>query len=417
MNHIPNNTRRPIFIGFALLVLGFASFMGWAAFAPLDEGVPTIGTLSVESRRKTISHLTGGIIKEILVKEAQLIDANAPVLVLDDTTARANFESVQQNWFALTATEARLLAEQTVAKDIAFPEELLASRHPLASQHMANQKGLFAARRASRKNELLVLEESAITDELQADNLEQQLSLLRQELTSLQALAAEEYAPKNQVLQIQRQAAQLAAAAQKARRSAIETKAKIALRMSSFHSEVQTEIAITRREAASTKEKLESAKEELERTIIRAPVRGYITDLSANTISGVVMPGIHLMDIVPVEEKLIFDARIPSQLIDKVHTDLTANILLHNFAESPQLAIVGRVISVSADLLTARDPNVAPYFLARVEVTDEGLRQLGKRQLLPGMQADIMIRTGERTLLTYLLKPFMRRLSAAMKEQ
>jgi protease secretion system membrane fusion protein len=196
----------------------------------------------------------------------------------------------------------------------------------------------------------------------------------------------------------------------------LENRAKIAQRKLVYSKDIDTEIADTQKEADSLEEKLAALKEELERSRVTSPVDGYVTDLSVSTIGGVVTPGMRLMDIIPQDEKLVFETQIPPNLIERVFPGLEARIQLHNFPETPQLNIQGKVLSVSADLVPNKIPNQPPYYLARVEITPDGFIELGNKRLQPGMQAEILIKTGERTFITYLLKPIYRRLSSALKE-
>jgi protease secretion system membrane fusion protein len=182
-NHLtapPSDTRYYIFAGILFLLFGFGGFLYWASTAPLDEGIPAQGVVSVESKRKTVAHLTGGIVKEILVKEAQLVEEGAPLIRLDDTTTKANYESALQTFFAMKATESRLVAEQTGAGSVPFPQELTRPPlHPLAAQHMSTQRSLFAARRAALASDLAVFEETAATYEEQAKGFDEQLEFLK----------------------------------------------------------------------------------------------------------------------------------------------------------------------------------------------------------------------------------------------
>lgn len=413
----PSDTRSSIRIGAVMLLLGFGGFLFWAVTAPLDEGVPTQGVVSVESKRKTVQHLSGGIVRELLVREAQTVKAGDPLVVLDDTTVRSSYEAAVQTMHALRAHEARLLAEQGGAREVVFPQSLMAPpQHPLAIEHMAVQRQVFQARRLALESELAVMAESAATYDLQAQGLEAQVEFLRQELAGIRQLASEGYAPRNRHFEVERQFAELQNNALRARRSASEMRLRAAQRRQEFRREVETQLAEVKREAANAEERARALKEDLERTVIRSPADGFVTGLAVHTVGGVVTPGSRLMDVVPANDALIFETRVPSHLIDRAHAGLLADISLHSFANRPDLVVEGKVVSVSADLITDPNPNLPPYYLARVEVTPDGARKLGGLQLQPGMPADVVIKTGERTLMTYLLKPLLRRLAQAMTE-
>jgi protease secretion system membrane fusion protein len=182
-----------------------------------------------------------------------------------------------------------------------------------------------------------------------------------------------------------------------------------------FLRDVETHLAETTRDAQVAGERLRAAREDLARTEIRSPADGFVVGLAAHTVGGVVAPGARIMDVVPQDVPLTLEARVEPNLIDRIRADLPADIRLHNFVDDPRLVIDGRVMSVSADLVTDQ-PDIPPYYLARVAVTPEGVKHLGQRQLLPGMPAEVVIKTGERTFAMYLLRPLIRRVSAAFRE-
>ena len=150
--------------------------------------------------------------------------------------------------------------------------------------------------------------------------------------------------------------------------------------------------------------------------VIVAPVDGQVVGLMEQTEGGVIPPGLKLMDIVPQNEALTLDTRIPPHLIDRIHKGLMADVRFSSFSHTPTLVVRGEVISISSDILT--DPRSgAPYYLGRLVITPEGIKKLGANEMQPGMPVEVIFQTGERTLLTYLLHPFLQRLAASMKEQ
>ncbi|MDP2793589.1 MAG: HlyD family type I secretion periplasmic adaptor subunit [Sulfurisoma sp.] len=411
------DARHPIRAGWILVAVGFGGFMLWATTARLDEGVPALGQVIVQSKRKTVQHLSGGMIRELLVREAQRVKLGDILIHLDDTQAKANFEATRQAFYSLKAMEARLIAEQTGQREIVFAEALTGQQpvHPMARQHMTAQRQVLAARRSALEGEVAILEQSAKEAEEQAKGFEAQLRFMKDELAGMRELAAEGYAPRNRQFEMERQFAELQANAVRTRHMVTENKLRAMQRRQDYRREVETQLADTRREAATAEQKMLVAKEDLDRTIIRAPSEGSVTGLQIHTVGGVVTPGQKLMDIVPSDEELILEVHVASHLIDRVHVGLATDINFQTFANDSQLVIVGKVTSISADLV-ADQPNQPPYYLAQVAVTPEGMRMLGKRQLQPGMPADVVIKTGERTVLTYLLKPLFRRLASALTE-
>jgi protease secretion system membrane fusion protein len=180
--------------------------------------------------------------------------------------------------------------------------------------------------------------------------------------------------------------------------------------------EINLQLVDIRREVQADAEKLHAAGEELARTEIRSPAAGQVVGLSVQTVGGVIQPSQKLMDIVPENETLILETRIPPHLIDRLKVGQFTDIRFSAFVHSPQLVVEGKIISISGDLLTDAG-NQQQYYLSRVAVTDLGRKELGERQMQPGMPAEVVIKTGERSLLKYLLHPLLKRLASAMIEE
>jgi protease secretion system membrane fusion protein len=193
---------------------------------------------------------------------------------------------------------------------------------------------------------------------------------------------------------------------------------RIAQRKSEYIREVSSQLADVRREVQANQERLVAITAELGRTQIRSPVDGQVVALALSNVGGVVTPGQKLMDIVPRDESLLLDAQVPPMVIDRVKVGDMAEVRFSSFANAPTLVVHGKVVSLSRDAVSDQIAGVAhTYFLARVEITPEGMKALGDRVLKPGMQAETLIKTGERSLLNYLLHPFTKRVAAAMTEE
>lgn len=426
------DTGRATRIGLWALALGFGGFVLWAALAPLDEGVPSQGLVSIDTKRKPVQHLSGGIVKEVLVREGQAVKEGQVLVKLDEAVARANFESVRQRYLGLRAMEGRLLAEQAGLAKISYhPDLQAAATDPLIRQQMATQEQLFLSRRSALRADLQAIEESIQGQQalLQAydgmlANRREQLLLLNEELANTRGLVREGYAPRNRQLELERMVAESNSAvaellgnSARGRQAIAEMRQRAIARRQEYRKEVETQLADVTREVLADAEKFVAVKSDLERTEIRSPAAGQVVGLAVQTVGGVIQAGQKLMDVVPENEPLLLEARVAPHLIDKVHAGLPADVRFSAFAHSPQLVVQGKVESISADLLTdPQNPQVA-YYLARVSVTPEGLKALGRRQMQPGMPVEVIIKTGERSLLTYLLHPLSRRLAASMKEE
>lgn len=427
-----SDTRGPIRLGFWVLVLGFGALLAWAAWAPLDEGVAAQGTVALETRRKAIQHLQGGVIKELRVQDAQTVKAGEVLVVLDDATTRAGFEGIQQAYLAQRAQESRLLAELAGAGQISFHPDVLKAADGAAKPHIAAQQRLFEVRRASQRAEQAAGEEVVAGLQAQLAGLRQvlesrqtQLQLQAEQLRNVKGLANDGYAPRNQVLQMEQSQAELRSAisdvqanTQRIQNAIAENRLRMAMRQQDYLKEASGQLTEVRREVQANQERLVAITAELSRTQILAPMDGQVVGLQLAGVGGVVTSGQRLMDIVPKGETLILDAKVPPHVIDRVRVGDATEVRFSGFAHSPQLVVDGRIKSLAGDAITEQVGSlVQTYYLARVELTPEGLKALGGRQLQPGMPAEVLIRTGERSLLTYLLSPLVKRIAVAMKEE
>lgn len=418
-------------VGLWALLIGFGGFLLWAGLAPLDEGVPAAGMVAIDTKRKAVQHLSGGIVKEVLVREGDEVKEGQMLMALDPAVARANYESVRQRYLGLRAMQGRLLAEQAGAATIVFhPDLQAAASDPLIRQQMQNQEQLFMTRRNLLRSDLQSIEESIQGQEglLQAyrgmlDNRTNQLRLVNEELANLRGLVREGYAPRNRQLEMERMVSDISTSmadlqgnSVRASRTIAELRQRALSRQQEYRKEVETQLADVGREVLAKNEKLHAVTNDLDRTEIKAPADGQVVGLVVQTVGGVVAPGQKLMDIVPKGEPLLLEARVAPHMIDRVHAGLPVDVRFSSFAHSPQLVVNGKLVSISADLLTEPQTNMS-YYLARVEVTPEGRKALGKRQLQPGMPVEVIFKTGERSMLTYLLHPLTKRLAASMTEE
>lgn len=430
-----NLSYAPVRWGVWVLVIGFVGFFVWACFAPLDEGVPTTGAVSIDTKRKVVQHLSGGIVKSVMVKEGQLVKAGQILLSLDDTNTKARFEEIRQHYLGLRAREGRLTSEQKGVNTIQIHSDLQKSMgDSLIEQQLHNQEMLLVSRRSSLVSVLQGIEESIQGKEaairgaaavLESRKLQQ--TLLTEQIKGLEGLVNEGYAPRNQLQDIQLRLAQTHAevadsqsSIAQAKRAIAEMRQRALTEKQEYRKEVDTQMAEVKLEVDADADKLKAATEELGRMEVRSPVSGQVVGLQFQTIGSVIQSGQRIMDVVPVNEVLMLEVKIPPNLIDRIQTQQKADIRFSSFSNSPLLKVEGLVNSVSYDLLTDTNADSAKnvsYYLARVSITPKGVKTLGQRVLQSGMPAQVIINTGERSLLTYLLHPLMKRLSASMKEE
>ena len=419
--------------GMWVLGLGLGGFILFAAFVPLDEGVPTQGLVSIDTKRKAIQHLQGGIVKEVLVSEGQAVTQNQTLIKLVDEMVRAQYETIRQQFFNLKIIEARLLAEQAGSSVITFDPELteMALKDKQLNHQFKLQKQLLQARRSSLDSALGALRESSIGQRSivetsgQIDiNRSAQLNSLEKDLVGIRNLVEDGYAPMSKRHELERGVSEIKSSIAENKANQIRAKQAIleieqrqmSLR-ADFMKEVEQGLTQIRPDIQSQAEKYKAATQELERTEIKSPVAGQVVGLSVQTVGSVVQAGQRMMEIVPSEEKLVLETKIAPHLIDRVKMGDQVDVRFSSFSDSPQLVVPGVLKTLSSDALTDNTQNAMPYYLARVHVTEEGLKLLGSKKMQPGMPVEIVIKTGSRTLLKYLVSPLTKRIAASMKEQ
>lgn len=425
------SVRGPALAGMLVVLLIGAGFGGWAATAPLAGGAVAPGVISPDGSRKTIQHLEGGIIGEIMVRDGDLVAAGAPLVTLEDTQARAAHEMLLHQYHGLLAVQARLTAERLGQGRIDFPSDLLAaSDAPGIREIMEVQGQLFTTLRDAQASRRRVLEQRIQQIRDQIHGLEAQLAssverlaIVEEELSAKEFLFEKKLVAKPVVLAVRRAQSEIegdrgeyqAAIAQSEQQigeAELEILAVDALRAS----EIASELAETRGELAQVKQQLSASEDTLQRTVITAPVSGTVVDLRFKTRGGVIQPGEAILDIVPANDDLLIDARLAPTDIDVVHAGLLAQVHLSAYSQRGLPRIEGKVRSVSADSLHDEQTGMS-YYLVRVEVDRENLSQLGMDvQLVPGMPAEVLIVTGERTLLGYLLQPLRDLLWRSLRE-
>jgi len=432
-NSAPSSPSSPraLRLGRQALWLALLGLLGWAVLAPLDEGIPASGMVSVDTKRKPVQHLQGGIVREVRVQEGSQVREGDVLMVLEQAATRAGFESIRQHYLGLRSAESRLLAEQAGASAVVFHADILAQQaDPLVRQHVDTQLQLFRSRRLSLQASLAALNESRAGLQEQRQGLlqviaerQRQLALLEEELEGLRELVREGYAPRNRQLELERNRAEVrsvladaGASRLRVERQMEEAAQRMQMVQQDYRKEVDAQLAEIRREVQADAEKLKAATQDLARTELRAPASGQVLGLAVQAVGAVIAPGQKLMDIVPEQAPLLVEARVTPQVIDRLREGQATEIRFSGFAHTPQLNVAGRVVSVSRDLVT--DPETRQsFFLARVEITAEGRQALGARQLQPGMLADVLIKTGERSFLAYLTYPLVRRVAQSMKEE
>ncbi|WP_347113830.1 HlyD family type I secretion periplasmic adaptor subunit [Leclercia sp. S52] len=406
-------------------------FLLWAVKAPLDAGVVADGTVTVSSNRKTIQHLSGGRVTDIYMKEGEAVKKNQVLMRLDTLQLDMRYSALSAQYISAKTSEDRLLAERNGAQTITFSDTLLknfAGNKRLAESQQLQAK-LFETRRKNIQDELSMIEESLDGLVGQTENLnkikgyrEHQFTLINRELGAIRALSEKNYYPKAQLMVLEREAAEISSTVSedilniaKLKSQQNELRIKAYQVQHQYQREVESELTDKQKEVAMLEDELQSTRHELDNTVIRSPIDGIVLDVKVSTVGGVIQPGEHLMDIVAAGQPLQIDAKIPVQAIDKMAPGLTVDVMFPALNHALLPSVPARVLTVSADRLTDKVTQ-QPYYLAEVQVSPEGVRLLRDHKIKAGMPANVTIKTGERTFLSYLFKPLQARLELAFKE-
>ncbi|TIQ39959.1 MAG: HlyD family type I secretion periplasmic adaptor subunit [Mesorhizobium sp.] len=422
-------TRPARLLGYVSAIVFVGGIVAWSSVALLASAVVANGVVSPEGYRKTIQHLEGGIIGAIHVKEGDKVAAGQVLISLKTTEAQGRYDELQGHYIRLLATEARLVAELAGQRRITFPKELTSIDSEIARKVVVEEQALLDSRMATREGRTQILDRRIAQIEEQSTGARdvmaaegEQLTLIDQEIASAQELYKKGLERLPRILALQRAQADIRAN-QASNRAQVakndqqigETKLQLLnLRQQDMES-ANEDLAKARADLAELRSQLPSRQDVLARTDIVAPIAGTVMNLRVTTESGVISSGQALLDIVPNEPNLVIDSRIKPADIDVVHPDMPARVVLTAYPSRHLPQIHGLLTSVSADRLTDEKTG-EPYFLAKVKVDTADLGQLHDVRLSPGMPAEVMILTGEHTLLDYMLAPVQASLTRTFRE-
>ncbi|WP_426178275.1 HlyD family type I secretion periplasmic adaptor subunit [Massilia sp. TWR1-2-2] len=418
-------------LGWIIVIAGVCGFLLWAIFAPLDKGVPMSGTVASESSRKSVQHLTGGTIAEIHVKEGDTVKAGQVLVRMNDVLVKSQADSTLSQYYTARAAEARLLAERDGKSTIQFPPALEQERKdPRVAAVIALQSQLFSSRKLALQNELAAVNENIAGLKLQQrgieesrDSKKEQLGMLKSQLEGMRDLAKDGYIARNRLLEVERSFSQINGAISedfgnigRIQRQVMELSLRRIQRTEEFQKEVRSQLVDTQREAEALEGRVTAQAFDLKNADVVAPVDGTVVGMQVFTRGGVVSPGFKLMDIVPAGDALVAEGQLPVNLIDKVHKGLPVEMIFSAFNANSTPHIPGQIISVSADRLID-DKTGMPYYKVRARVTPEGAKMAAKLDIRPGMPVEIFVNTGERSMMSYLLKPIFDRAKTSMTEE
>lgn len=427
----PTNPRPIILMGLLVVLVMFGGLGTWAATAPLDSAIIAPGTVIVESNRKTIQHLEGGIVDEILVDEGDVVQPGDILVRLDSTRAGAEVAVTRKNLDEALALEARLTAENQRAEQVTFPD-VLTSRadDPDVAAALAGQREQFLERKRSLDGQIAILNQriQQFLQEIaglraQHDSKLRQHEIFKEELVGLRELFEKGYYPRTRILAMEREVADLEgtigstlAEIARAEKGIGEAELQIIQTRQRFREEVVAQLREVRNDIGQLREKLVVAQDTLDRIDIRAPLTGTVQNMQVHTQGGVIRAGEPIMEIVPLDDRLVIEGQVSPIDIDAVHPGLEAEVRLSALKLRSTPIILGEVTTVSSDRIVD-DRQQTAYFRIEVVVPDEELAKLGEQSLSAGMPADIVVKIGERTMLDYFVKPITDYFSKAFTEQ
>jgi len=417
----------------------FVAFALWAFLAPIDAGVTVPGTVVIQGNRKAVQHPSGGVVEKILVQEGAHAKQGDPVVVLNPLNVDASLGAAELEYVNTLTTLSRVLSERVHRRAIEWSPRI--KRYAGDSrllEAMRLQTEVFKSRVFELEGQQKILNEQLVGLDAQIKGIvsalkerEDQLVMLAEESRDTAVLAKEGFVPRNQAYAVERSRSDLVAGIAtmradqaRAQASIASTKLQLIQLLSTYHKDLDTQISELQKVEQALQSKVDALRFERSLIEIRAPVSGTVVGLKIHTLGGVVSGGQVLMEIVPDDRRLLVDAQIPSLYIDKVRVGMESDMRFTSFNVTTTPVIPGKVILVGADKLTATSqaPTTAAaaaqstdYYLAQIEATPEGLKLLRELKIQPGMAVDVVIKTGERSFMSYLLKPLLDKFALAFK--
>ena len=434
---LPRSTKVPTVGGILILAVALMGFGVWGNIAPIAGAVVASGVFVATGQNKIIQHLEGGVIREIYVREGDVVEPGQVLLDLDDTAARAELQRLFLRRVRLSAIDARLQAEMREEPEIRWPDDVIGARiaSPEVKEIIDSQKMTFAARRNNMNSDIKSIDESikALNERIQGsriqlDAVKKQIVLLDEEIQTKDRLVQAGLVRKPELMVLQRSRANLEGEVGRIMGDIGDAKERIARAAEQINGVRKTAIKTAveqmhevRGELVDVRERMLTAKGVLDRIRITAPVSGVVVKLRYHTEGGVVEPGKNIMELLPVKEELIIEARLRPQDIDSVKHRQKATVRLTALSQRITPMVSGEVIYLSADTLAdeKKSQQMGPtdIYIVRVKLNGEETRAIPGFSPTPGMPAEVYIKTSERTFFQYIVKPIQDSMSRAFRER
>lgn len=439
----PRNAMRPLVLAGVVILVVFGGIGAWSATAPIDSAVVAPGMIAVETDRRAVQHLEGGIVAEVLVKEGAIVKQGQLLMRLDETKTRGQEEVARGERYTQLAAEARLTAERDDRPSVTFPDELLARKsEKKVADILKLANAQFETRATAIKGQRQILQQRIVQLEEQIEGFRalqkskaRQSELIDEEMRMIEDLVKKGHVTRQRYLALQREASRLdgeaadhIASIAKAQQTIGETKLQILQLDNDRQQEITKELRDVQAKLFEATERLGMLEDQSRRLEITAPVDGTVINLAYVTVGGVVPPGATILAIVPSNEKIVAQAQVSPADIDSVHPGQLVHIRFSTASAKNTPVLEGTLEYVSADRLTmdqrpglstAAMPTLVPnaFYTARVTIDNAQLAKLGDLKIHTGMPVEVLINRGERTALQYIAGPLSNNFARAFKER
>ncbi len=400
------------FLGF------FAVFLAWALFAPIDAGVTVQGNVAVLGNRKSVQHPTGGVVEAINVREGAEVKQGDVLLRINPLKSEAEMTGTELAYINILTSESRLKAERDGLGGIYWSSEL-AKRFKPNDARVAEAKSLqvqyFNSRRAEYNSQVASLNEQITGLNAVLKSRQIQIKTLDEEMKNTSELAKKGFVPQTMANQAERQKSDIDSSIANTQADIARARLQISQVRSAILKDVDNQLQEIQKNRDAVLSRLDAAKFDRDLAEIKAPVSGSVVGLKVFTVGGTIASGMVLMEVVPKDEALIIQAKIPNTIIDKVRVGMPTDMRFTAFNSDTTPIIPGMVKVIGADKEPSANPQEGDFYLAQVETTKEGIAMLANLKVQPGMSVDVVIKAGERSFMSYLMKPLSDKLARAFK--